>query len=184
MMLPCIGGLVEKKNYIYFTICTSRQTKASAENEGRKIWLICYFSTRSESRVGGHSTRWGQVDLHYFVSEAQTFTLTTIDDIVWDVISPSIHRSYFYIKFDSVRRGEITTLQTAEEKKVFMMYSWVESSRWLSTLSLLFYHVKMWWKRFWREFVSWEEFELIRILSPRGHERLKKVEKLKLSDQI
>lgn len=120
------------------------EKKVVKQKRVKEIWLICYFSTRSESRVGGHSTRWGQVDLHYFVSEAQTFTLTTIDDIVWDVISPSIHRSYFYIKFDSVRRGEITTLQTAEEKKVFMMYSWVESSRWLSTLSLLFYRFIMW----------------------------------------
>lgn len=93
------------------------EKKVVKQKRVKEIWLICYFSTRSESRVGGHSTRWGQVDLHYFVSEAQTFTLTTIDDIVWDVISPSIHRSYFYIKFDSVRRGEITTLQTAEEKK-------------------------------------------------------------------
>lgn len=90
-----------EKIYIYFTICTSRQTKASAENEGRKIWLICYFSTRSAPR-GGKLISIASANLRLSAND-----LTTWCEVMWFHLllalllqQPSLI-FFFYIKFDS-----------------------------------------------------------------------------------
>lgn len=100
------------------------KTESSNKSKVKEIWLICYFSTRpSRARANG------EVDLHHFSETFSKLSETLsrpIDDMVWDVISPSQPSLIFFSILNLIlcqtsersERGEITTCKQkkAEER--------------------------------------------------------------------
>lgn len=99
MMLPCIGGLVEKKFIYLFHNMHESSNKSQRREWRKKIWLICYFSTRSAPR-GGKLISIASANLRLSAND-----LTTWCEVMWFHLLLLLQQPslifFFYIKFDS-----------------------------------------------------------------------------------